>query len=175
MFPSGGFYTQVSAPHVPVTCNRVEQTLSTELYSTVRRKEKTPMICKAIWLVGLLHLQEALLSMRPYIRFLLTAALVHYLTILCKHLYYFQAGGKQSDFHFFIFQRPDWDSKPPPLSPGLSAVQGPPNPKTTMTVGPERARTHDKRVTSLPSIHTQVCARDNKSMTCLASYATASP
>ena len=38
-------------------------------------------------------LQEALLSVRPYIRFLLIAALVHYLTILCKHMCYFQAGG----------------------------------------------------------------------------------
>ena len=42
-----------------------------------RRKEKTPRICKAIWLVALLYLQEALLSVRPYIRFLLIAALVH--------------------------------------------------------------------------------------------------
>ena len=131
-------------------------------------------------------MQEALLSVRPYIRFLLTAALVHSLTILCKHLYYFQAGGKQSDFLFHsIFHlsvittvldtkqavpdrpkiresmplarypentrpawtlgtsrtnpslsyprclgpRPNWDSKPPPLSSGLSAVQGPPPPK----------------------------------------------
>jgi hypothetical protein len=37
----------------------------------VRRKEKTLRICKAIWLVGLLHLQEALLNMHPYIQFLL--------------------------------------------------------------------------------------------------------
>ena len=57
---------------------------------------------------------------------------------------------------------PNWDSKPPPLSPRLRAVQGPPNPKTTMTVGPKRAGTHDKRVTSLPYAHTQVCAQDNK-------------
>ena len=69
----------------------------------------------------------------------------------------------------------NWDSKPLPLNPGLSAVQGPPNPKTTMTVGSESAETYDKRVTSLPCAHTQVCARDNKSMTCLESYATASP
>ena len=47
--------------------------------------------------------------------------------------------------------------------------------KETLTVGPERARTHDKRATSLPSAHTQVCAWDNKSVTCLESYATADP
>ena len=115
---------------------------------------------------------------------------------LCKHMFYFQAGGKQLDFLFnSIFHllvlttvlglwqpvpdfpairesmppagypkntcpactqgtsrtnpspsypgclgpRPNWDSKPPPLSPELSAVQGPPNPKITLTVGPERA------------------------------------
>ena len=45
----------------------------------------------------------------------------------------------------------------------------------TLTVGPERAGTHDKRVTSLPSADTQVCARDNKSVTCLASNATDGP
>ena len=39
--------------------------------------------------------------------------------------------------------------------------------KITLTVGSKRARTHDKRATSLPSAHTQVCARDNRSMTCL--------
>ena len=70
---------------------------------------------------------------------------------------------------------PNYDSKPPPLSPRLCAVQGPPNPKITMTVGLERVRTHDKRVTSLSSAHTQVCARDNISMTCLESYAMNGP
>ena len=70
---------------------------------------------------------------------------------------------------------PNLDSKTPLLSPRLSAVQGPPPPKKTLTVGPERARTHDKRATSLPCVHTQVCARDNKSVTCLETYATAGP
>ena len=51
---------------------------------------------------GLLHLQEALLIVRPYIRFLLIAALVHELIILCKHLYYFQAGGKQSKSFYHL-------------------------------------------------------------------------
>ena len=40
------------------------------------------------------------------------------------------------------------------------------------SVSSERARTHDKRATSLPYTHTQVCAQDNKSVTCLASNAT---
>ena len=35
------------------------------------------------------------------------------------------------------------------------------------SVSLERDRTHDKRATSLPSAHTQVCAQDNKSVTCL--------
>ena len=70
---------------------------------------------------------------------------------------------------------PNWDSKPPPLSPRLRAVQGPPNLKTTLIVGLERAGTQDKIVTSLPSAHTQVCAQDNKSVTYLASYATVDP
>ena len=71
--------------------------------------------------------------------------------------------------------RPNWDSKPPPLSPGLSAVQGPANPKTALKVSPERVESHDKRVTSLPCAYTQVCARDNKSVTCLEPNATAGP
>ena len=148
--------------------------------------------------------------------------------MLCKHLCYFQAGGKQSDF-FFIFHlsssvlttmlnrrqaipdrpairesmppagypentrpactpgtsrtnpslscpgclgpRPNWDSKPPPLSPGLSAAQGPPPPKQNPDSRSGKSRIHDKRATSFPSAHTQVCARDNKSVTCLESYA----
>jgi hypothetical protein len=64
---------------------------------------------------------------------------------------------------------PNWDSKPPPLSPGLSAVQGPPPRKTNPNSRPRKSRIRDKRVTSLPSPHTQVCARDNKSVTCLES------
>ena len=62
-----------------------------------------------------------------------------------------------------------------PLSLQLSAVQGPPNPKTTKTVGLEKSWIYDKRATSLPSAHNQVCARDNKSVTCLESYATVGP
>ena len=40
--PPGGFHTQVLAPHVPITCNRVEQTLSTQLYSArlTRQEER---------------------------------------------------------------------------------------------------------------------------------------
>ena len=38
--PPGGFHTQVSAPHVSVTCNRVEQTLSTQLYFARLTRQK---------------------------------------------------------------------------------------------------------------------------------------
>ena len=70
--PPGGFHTQVSAPHVPVTCNRVEQTLSTQLYSarlTRQEKRKDSKDMQGYLDCGLLHLQEALLNMRPYIKF----------------------------------------------------------------------------------------------------------
>ena len=66
---------------------------------------------------------------------------------------------------------PNLDSKPPLLSPGLSAVQGPPpSPPPISRSG--KSRIHDKRATSLPYAHTQVCVRDNRSMTCLEPYAT---
>ena len=47
---------------------------------------------------------------------------------------------------------PNWDSKPLPLSPRLNAVQGPPNSKTTLTVGPERAgsTTREQQVFQVP-------------------------
>ena len=39
--PLGGFHTQGLAPPIPVTCDRVEQTLSTQLYSArLTRQEK---------------------------------------------------------------------------------------------------------------------------------------
>ena len=60
---------------------------------------------------------------------------------------------------------PNLDSKPPLLSPVLSAVQGPaPSPPLISRSG--KSQIHDKRATSLPCAHTQVCARDNKSVTC---------
>ena len=52
------------------------------------------------------------------------------------------------------------DSKPPPLSPGLSAVQGPPPPPLPISRS-GKSRIHDKRAASLPCAHTQVCAQDN--------------
>jgi hypothetical protein len=64
----------VSAPVVPVTCNRVEQTLSTQLYSTrlTRQKErKDSKDMQGYLACGLLQLQEALLNVHPYIQFLL--------------------------------------------------------------------------------------------------------
>jgi len=60
---------------------------------------------------------------------------------------------------------PNLDSKPPLLSPGLSAVQGPP-PSPPLISRSRKSRIHDKRATSLPCAHTQVCAQDNKSVTC---------
>ena len=77
--PPEGFHTQVSASHVLVTYNRVEQTLSTQLYSTrlTRQEKKKDSNDLQGYLVCGLHLQKALLSVRPYIRFLLKAALVH--------------------------------------------------------------------------------------------------
>ena len=56
--------------------------------------------------------------------------------------------------------RPNLDSKPPLLSLGLSVVQGPPpSPPPISRSG--KSRIHDKRATSLPYAHTQVCTRDN--------------
>ena len=78
--PPGGFHTQVSAPHVPITYNKIEQTLSTQLYSarlTRQEERKDSKDMQGYLACGLLHLQVALLGMRPYIRFLFIAALVH--------------------------------------------------------------------------------------------------
>ena len=61
--------------------------------------------------------------------------------------------------------RPNLDSKPLLLSLGLSAVQGPPpSPPPISRSG--KSQIHDRRATSLPYAHTQVCAWDNKSVTC---------
>ena len=60
---------------------------------------------------------------------------------------------------------PNLDSKPPLLSPGFSAVQGPP-PSLPPISQSGKSRIHDKSATSLSYAHTQVCAWDNKSMTC---------
>jgi hypothetical protein len=66
-------HTSVSSKS-PYTCNRVEQTLSPQLYSAkLTRQEKrkdSKEICKAFWLVGLLHLQKALLEVHPYFHFI---------------------------------------------------------------------------------------------------------
>ena len=70
--------------------------------------------------------------------------------------------------------RPNLDSKPPLPSPGLNVVQGPP-PSLPPINRFGKSRIHDKRATSLPYAHTQVCARDNRYVTCLASIATTSP
>jgi hypothetical protein len=53
-------HTKVSLS-APVTCNRVEQNLSTQLYSArlTRQEERKRLqgLCKVFWLVGLLQLQ----------------------------------------------------------------------------------------------------------------------
>ena len=70
--PPGSFHTQVSAPHVPITYNRVEQILSTQLYSTrlTRQEErKDSKDMQGYLACELLHLQEALLNVRSYIQF----------------------------------------------------------------------------------------------------------
>jgi hypothetical protein len=58
----------------PFTCNKVEQTLSTQLYSArlTHQEERKGLqeLCKAIWLMGSLHLQGALLIVHPYIQFI---------------------------------------------------------------------------------------------------------
>jgi hypothetical protein len=48
--------------------------------------------------------------------------------------------------------RPNWDSKPQHCRPGLSVVLRLQTHNPSITVGPERAGTHDKRVTSLPTL-----------------------
>jgi hypothetical protein len=70
----------VSAPNVPVTCNRVEQILSTQLYSArlTRQKERKDSRNMQDYLAcGLLQLQEALLKVHPYIQFLLAVIISH--------------------------------------------------------------------------------------------------
>ena len=59
LIPPGGFHTHVSARHVPVTYNRVEQTLSIQLYSArlTRQKERKDFKDMQCYLAcGLLHL-----------------------------------------------------------------------------------------------------------------------
>ena len=70
--PTRRFHTQVPTLHVPVICNRLEQTMSTQLYSarlTRQEKKKDSKDMQGYLTCGLLHLQEALLSVHPYIQF----------------------------------------------------------------------------------------------------------
>ena len=72
--PPGGFHTQVLAPHVPVTYNRVEQTLSTQLYSarlTHQEERKDSKDMQGYLACGFIASAGALLKVHPYIRFLL--------------------------------------------------------------------------------------------------------
>jgi hypothetical protein len=64
----------MSTSRTPVTCNRVEQTLSTQLYSarlTRQKKRKDSKDMQGCLACGLLQLQEALLKVHPYIQILL--------------------------------------------------------------------------------------------------------
>ena len=70
--PPEGFHTQVSAPHVPVTCNRVEQTLSTQFYSvrlTHQEERKDSKGMQGYLACGFIASAGALLNVRPYIQF----------------------------------------------------------------------------------------------------------
>jgi hypothetical protein len=95
----------VSAPHVPVTYNRVEQTLSTQLYSarlTRQEERKDFKDMQGFLACGLLHLQEALLNVHLYIQFLLAVIISSLTNILCKHLCYFSARVEQSELFYYL-------------------------------------------------------------------------
>ena len=68
--PLGGFHTQVSAPYVSVTCNSVEQTLSTQLYSarlTRQEERKDSKDMQGYLACGFIAYTGALLNVHPYI------------------------------------------------------------------------------------------------------------
>ena len=70
--PLGGFHTQVSAPHIPVTCNKVEQTLSTQLYYarlTRQEERKDSKGMQGYLACGFNASTGALLNVHPYIQF----------------------------------------------------------------------------------------------------------
>ena len=64
----------MSAPHVPVTCNRVEQTLSTQLYSarlTRQKERKDSKGMQGYLACGFIASVGALLNVCTYIQLLL--------------------------------------------------------------------------------------------------------
>ena len=68
--PLGGFQTQVSAPHIHVTYNMVEQTLSTQLYSarlTRQEKRKDSKGMLGYLTCRFIASARVLLNVRPYI------------------------------------------------------------------------------------------------------------
>ena len=70
--PPGGFHIQVLASHVPVTCNTVEQTLSTQLYSarlTYQEERKDSKDMQGYLACGFIASAGALLNVCPYIQF----------------------------------------------------------------------------------------------------------
>ena len=214
MSPPEGIHTQWSA--LASTCHLQQgenKTLSTQLYTarlTRQEERKDSKDMQGYLADGFIVSAGSITKRVSLYSVFISSALVHLLTILCKHLCYFQAGGKQSEFlfpfHLSSFSsyydakhetsrtgfpgdsrintpagypentrpactpgtsmtnpslscpgclgpRPNWDSKPPPLSPRLSAVQGPPPPKNkTQTVGPKRAgsTTREQQVFQAP-------------------------
>ena len=107
--PPGGFHTQVSAQYVPVTCNRVEQTLSTQIYSarlTHQEERKDSKDMQGYLACGFIAYAGSITKRASLYSIFISGRISSLITILCKHMCYFQAGDKQSDFLLpsFIFQ-----------------------------------------------------------------------
>ena len=69
-------------------------------------------ICKALWVAGFLFVESNTNSGSLFM-LLLIAVLVSYLSILCKHMFYFQAGVEQSvPFHHLLAFSSYYDAKP---------------------------------------------------------------
>ena len=78
-----------------------EKTLSTQLYSarlTRQEKRKDSKDMQGYLAYGFIAFAGSITKRTSLYSIFISSALVHLLTILCKHLYYFQAGGKQLDF-----------------------------------------------------------------------------
>ena len=92
-------HTRVRSRYPPITCNRGNKTLSTRLYSArLTQQEKNKRLQGYVRLSGLWVIASAgSITKRASLYSILLAVILSSLTnLLCKHLYYFQAGGKQS-------------------------------------------------------------------------------
>ena len=81
----------------------VNKTLSTQLYSarlTQQEERKDSKDMQGYLACGLIAFAGSITKCASLYSIFISSALVHYLTILCKHLCYIQAGDKQSDFLF---------------------------------------------------------------------------